>query len=612
MASQPDPQAPGPSGPLGSSAGGAVDAPLLGVARSLKGRAWRLVPVVAREAEALAQAFGLPDIAGRLLASRGVTLDTADAFLDPRLKAALPSPLGFRDMDAAVARLAHAVARRQRVVLFGDYDVDGATSAALMHRYLSALGLSPRIHIPDRLTEGYGPSVDAMRGFAGDGADLVVCLDCGTAAEAPLTAARDAGLDVLVIDHHKAPARLPPAVALVNPNRLDESGAGTGLAAVGVAFLVVAALDRQLRQAGTLPARGGPDLLGLLDLVALGTVCDLVPLVGPNRALVAQGLRVMAKRARPGLRALADQAGVDSAPDAYHLGFLLGPRINAGGRIGDAGLGARLLTTEDEAEAAAIAATLDRLNKERQQIEAAVLDEAAARAEMAGDRPVLVVDGAGWHPGVVGIVAGRLKERFDRPAVVLAHSDDGREAVGSARSIPGVDLGAVVIDAVAEGLARKGGGHAMAAGMTVALDRLDELRAFLDARLAGPVAAARADAALTLDGVLSVDGAGPELVAAVERLAPFGMGNPGPRFAVTPARVVKADVVGRDHVRLIVTGPAGGRLKAMAFRSAETPWGAELLAGKGRAFHLAGRLKRDDWGAEPKAELHLDDAAPAD
>ena len=586
--------------------------PLLGVRQSLRGWRWQMAPVLEREAAGLAQSYQLPDLVGRLLAARGVTLDSAEAFLTPRLKHALPDAMAFQDMRALVARLARAVAAREAVVLFGDYDVDGATSAALLHSYLAHLGLNTRIHIPDRLTEGYGPSEAAMRAFAEAGVTLVVTLDCGTAAHAPLEAARAAGLDVLVIDHHKAPAALPPAVAVVNPNRLDEAGHGRDLAAVGVTFLTAVALNRYLAETGRMARDALPDLLFYLDLVALGTVCDLVPLTGANRAFVAQGLKVMGRRGRPGLRALADRAGVDRAPDVYHLGFLLGPRINAGGRIGDAGLGARLLTTVDDDEARTIAGTLDRLNQERRALEAEILDQAIDQAERASGEGVVFTHGDHWHPGVLGIVAGRLKERYGRPAVVLSGYDQAGQAVGSARSIGGVDIGAAVIDAAAAGLLVKGGGHAMAAGMTVEAGGLAALQAFLDQRLGAAIAAAREDAALVLDGLITVAGATPALIAAIDRIGPFGMGNPAPRFAVPEARVVKADRVGSDHVRLIVTGPAGGRLKAMAFRAAETALGAALLAGSGRRFHLAGRLKHDAWGGADRAELHVEDAAAAD
>ncbi|RME67999.1 MAG: single-stranded-DNA-specific exonuclease RecJ, partial [Alphaproteobacteria bacterium] len=477
--------------------------PLLGVARSLLGQGWYARTAPAHLAEALAQRLGVPEIVGRVLAARGVGLDEAEAFLEPSLRLAMPDPSVLAGMDEAAARLAAAVRGGEDVVIFGDYDVDGATSAALLIRFLRAAGGRARHYIPDRLREGYGPNAAALQRLAAEGAGLVVTVDCGIQSFEALAAAGAAGLDVIVVDHHRALPELPPAVAVVNPNRLDDASGLGHLAAVGVAFMLAVAANRALRSAGHYgAARREPDLLGLLDLVALGTVCDVVPLTGLNRAFVRQGLKVMAARGNAGLRALADVAGLDEPPAAYHAGFLLGPRVNAGGRVGEADLGTRLLSLDDGAEAARIAAHLDALNQERRDIEASVLDAALAKVGDPGGAPVIVAAGRGWHAGVVGIVAARLKDKFRRPTLVVALEDGVGK--GSGRSIAGVDLGAAVIEARRRGLVQAGGGHAMAAGVTVAEDRLDDLRAFLTETLAGPVAAARAEPGLGLDGLLSV------------------------------------------------------------------------------------------------------------
>lgn len=584
---------------------------VLNIQKSILGQAWRWRGLAA---DAIDAGHPPDDLITQLLLSRGCGRDAIDAHRSPSIRAFMPDPSIFRDMDRAAARLADAIERGESVTIFGDYDVDGATSAALLVRLLRELGLAASAYIPDRLMEGYGPSGEALVRLRQQGADLIVTVDCGAQAFEALEMARAVGVDVIVVDHHKCAATLPAAHALVNPNRLDEAeGAAHGhLAAVGVAWLLGAALVRLLRERGRFADRPEPRLLDLLDLVALGTVADVAPLKGLNRAFVAQGLKVMAARRNIGMNALIEAARLTRAPTASDLGFALGPRINAGGRVGRSDLGVRLLTTQDPDEAAAIAAELDQLNEARRAIEAGVQAEAEAASLQIGGSPVAVIAGSGWHPGVIGIVAGRLKEKLGRPAIVIAIGEDGI-GKGSGRSIGGVDLGAAILAAKDSGLLIAGGGHAMAAGVTVAADRIDELRAFLADRLAEAVARAQGDRALLLDAVVAPRGINPELVNAMEEGGPYGMGWPAPRVALGPVRIVKADCVGTGHLRLIVSGDDGASLKAVAFRQADTPLGHALLAApRDRRLWLAGRARIDDWGARPAAELHLDDAAWAD
>jgi single-stranded-DNA-specific exonuclease len=579
----------------------------LGVRRSILGQAWHWRGMPADGLDAATP----DDLVTRLLLTRGCPRDALDAHRAPTIRGFMPDPSIFRDMDRAAERLADAVEAGGPVTVFGDYDVDGATSAALLIRLLRGLGLSPEAYIPDRLMEGYGPSGEALVRIASGGTRLIVTVDCGAQAFEALRQARDAGAEVIVVDHHKCAAELPVAYALVNPNRLDEGeGAAHGhLAAVGVTFLLGAALLRVLRGRGFFGVRPEPKLIELLDLVALGTVADVAQLRGLNRAFVAQGLKVMAGRRNVGLAALAEAARLTRAPLCHDLGFALGPRINAGGRVGKSDLGVRLLTTEDPDEARAIAVELDRLNEERRAIEAEV--QAAAEA-LACDSAVHVAAGQGWHPGVIGIVAGRLKEKLGRPAIVIGVDETGT-GKGSGRSIPGVDLGAAILAAKDEGLLVAGGGHAMAAGLTVMADRIEALRSFLEARLAEDVARATATRALQLDATLAPRGVAPDLVEALEQAGPYGMGWAAPRVAAGPVRVIKADVVGNGHVRLILSGDDGGSLKAVAFRAADGELGQALLgAPKDRKLWVAGRPKIDDWGSRPAAELHLDDAAWCD
>ncbi len=583
--------------------------PFLGVARSLRGRAWRERPGDARAAAAIAEREGLPDIAARVLANRGVTPEAAPAFLRPQLRTSLPDPSGLRDMDMAAERLADAAEAGETVAVFADYDVDGATSAALLARFLEATGGKASVHVPDRITEGYGPNDAAFDRFAAEGRRLVLLVDCGTTAFGPLAHAAGLGLECVVLDHHLPEARLPEALAVVNPNRMDETGALGGLAAVGVVFLLVVAANRALRRRGHYRFRPEPDLRGWLDLVALGTVADVMDLTGLNRTFVARGLEVLARRGNPGIAALLAAAGVERRPGAYHLGFVLGPRINAGGRVGEAGLGARLLATGDADEARRIAEVLERLNSERRQVEADVLAAALATEPEEGAPFVLAV-GEGWHPGVVGIVASRLVERFRRPALVGAL--EGGRIRGSARSVPGVPIGPAVLAARDAGLLEAGGGHDMAAGFTLDEAKRAAFEAFLAERL-GPLVPAEGHVRpLDIDAGLSVAGATGGLLEHLAGIEPFGRGNPEPVFALPAVRVRYARIVGRNHVRADLADAGGGRLAAIAFRSAETPLGQALLETNGRALHVAGTLRADDWRGNGAVQFVVSDAAPAE
>ena len=586
-----------------------------GVERSLAGRAWRWRGGNMAMEDAATGPAGLEDdIVDQLLLARGVERADLDRHRTPTLRGFLPDPSIFRDMETAAERISQAVLTGEKVTVYGDYDVDGATSSALLIRVMRMLGADADYYIPDRLLEGYGPRGQALVGLGESGSSLIVTVDCGAMAFEALGEAHAAGIDVIVVDHHKCAAELPKALALVNPNRLDETDAAAShghLAAVGVAFLLAIAIIRTLRDRGHFDEREEPDLRGLLDLVALGTVADVAALHGLNRAFVSQGLKVMAKRGNVGMSALIDTSRLKRAPQCSDLGFALGPRINAAGRIGDSRLGVRLLTTENVEEARAIAEQLSSLNEDRRAIEAEV--QAAAEEQLASqhNRAVKIVYADGWHPGVIGIVAGRIKERTGRPSLVVALDGDTGKASG--RSIPGVDLGAAIIAAREQGLLLAGGGHAMAAGLTVATDRLDAFADWINDRLSSAVARADAGREMQLDLSLAPRGLTPELVSSLERAGPYGVGWPGPRIAVGPVHVIKADIVGADHLRLIAGSADGGSLKAIAFRAAETEWAQAILhGGKGRRLWLAGRAKIDDWGHTPQAELHLEDAAWAD
>ena len=557
------------------------------------------------------------DLVTQLLLSRGVHRNDLERHRKPTLRSFLPDPSIFRDMDTAAQRLADAVLRQETICIYGDYDVDGATSAALLILLLRQLGVEARHYIPDRLLEGYGPSGEALVRLGQEGNSLIVTVDCGAMAHDALQQAKASGVDVIVVDHHKCSEELPPAAALVNPNRLDEADEAAAhghLAAVGVAFLLAIATVRTLRERGYFANLTEPDLMGLLDLVALGTVADVAQLRGLNRAMVSQGLKVMARRDNIGLSALIDASRLNRAPTCSDLGFALGPRINAGGRVGEATLGVRLLTTRDPEEARDIAARLSALNDERRAIEQAVQEAAEAQIDAQHNRAVLVLAGKGWHPGVIGIVAGRIKEKTGKPALVIAlDADEDGHGKGSGRSIAGVDLGAAIIAARAEGLLVAGGGHAMAAGLTIRPESLNALADYLDERLGRDVTAARSAQSLLLDLSLAPGGLTPALVETLETAGPFGVGWPGPRVAVGPVRLIKCDIVGNDHVRMVAGGDDGRSFKAIAFRAAQSDMGQALLHGsRGRKLWLAGRAKVDDWGSRPAAELHVEDAAWAE
>jgi single-stranded-DNA-specific exonuclease len=591
----------------------------LGVERSACGRAWcdRLDERGAARALAIAQRYAdMPELLARILAGRAVELDAVTSFLDPTVRALMPDPHTLADMRVAAARLTDAIIRGETVAIFGDYDVDGATSAAVLGRYLRHCGLNALIHIPDRLFEGYGPNAEAVRALAARGASLLVAVDCGTTSHEPLLEARNLGLEVIVIDHHQADERLPASVAVVNPNRLDDLSSLGHLAAVGLVFMAVVAVNRELRVRGFwTQERPEPDLLGFLDLVALGTIADVVPLTGLNRAFVAKGLLAMRRRDNPGLTALMDVARLGGPPEPWHLGFLLGPRINAGGRIGRAALGVELLMHEDPSGCVRIAGELDRLNRERQGIEVATVAQAEAEAMAAlgaeEKGAVVVTAGEGWHPGVVGLVAARLRERFGRPAFAIA-LEPGGVGTGSGRSITGVDLGRAVRHAVSTGLLVKGGGHAMAAGVTLRKDRLNAFRAYLEDALASAVETARREDALSIDGAITAAGATNEIVATIARAGPFGAGNPEPIIAFPAHTLVYADEVGQSHMRVRLRAGDGSILNAIAFRAAGQKLGRALEQARGQSVHAAGTLCLDRWNGAERVQLRLIDVAPAD
>ncbi len=579
------------------------------IERSVLGRSWRLRTCDEASALAISQRHGVPEVVGRVLAGRGVRPAEAAAFLNPRLKDWLPDPSHLHDLDRAAERLAAAVLAGEHVGVIGDYDVDGATSTALLTRYLRVLGVPVEVVIPDRMLDGYGPNIRVIDELAAKGCRLLVTLDTGTTAFEPLAHAAEHGLEVIVVDHHAAEARLPAALAVVNPNRVDQTSPLKHLAAVGVTFMVLVGVSRILRRQGAFATRAEPPLLSWLDLVALGTVCDVVPLTGLNRAFVSQGLKIAAAGGLPGVSALAQAAGVARVTDARHLGFALGPRINAGGRIGKSDLGARLLTTDLGDEAAVLAEQLHALNAERQAIERGILEAAlrAVEAQIDAKLPVLVASGSGWHPGVVGIIASRLVERHHRPVIVLGVNDG--IAKGSARSTRGFDIGAAVIAARLEGILQQGGGHRMAAGMTLAAADLDRFQRFLLDRFAAETGGGvPPPEPLELDGALSVGAAQPALASQILQMAPYGPGNAEPRFALTDARVAQARIVGDGHVSAALSGVAGGRVKAIAFRSGGTPLGRELLEGR-MPLHLAGRVKLDTWQGREQVSFEIEDAA---
>jgi single-stranded-DNA-specific exonuclease len=583
----------------------------LGVGASLSGRRWLWREAEPRIAQAIAQRLSAPEILGRLLALRGQSVESARDFLEPTLRALLPDPSGLADMDQAAERLAHAVMRGETVAVFGDYDVDGACSGALMALVLRRLGCVVLSYVPDRMAEGYGPNAMALSGLADRGATLIVCVDCGTAA-APILATLAGRAEVIVLDHHASQGELPRVVAVVNPNRPDCTSGLRTLCAAGVAFMTAVALHRALRRHGFFATRPEPDLKELLDLVALATVCDVMALTGLNRAFVTAGLRVLARRERPGLAALLEAAKINETPSAMSLGWALGPRINAAGRISEADLGLRLLLAEDPLEARSLAATLDSINRTRQTVEADMLDAAMADAQrqIAAGHATVLVSGAEWHAGVVGIVAGRIKERFNRPACVAARGDG--MAKGSGRSVPGIDLGSAIIAARAHGILMQGGGHAMAAGFGLREERLDELHAFLDERLAAAALLPGA-ADLDIEGSVSAGGCTLELAEQISRLAPFGAGNAEPVLVLPRVRASFAERIGKEGntLRVFLEGEGAGRLKSVLFRAGESDLAKALLARDGRVFHVAGHVRAESWQGRTSLGFNIVDAAIA-
>ncbi len=585
----------------------------LGVSRSAAGQVWKFRPSDDRLVLAMCQRHGLPDILARLLVARGVTLEDVPNYLEPRLRDLLPDPSCLTDMDKAAERLALAVERDEKIAVFGDYDVDGATSSAVLSRYFGALGKQLRVYIPDRQKEGYGPNIDAFRQLQDEGHNLIVTVDCGTMAHETLGAAHVAGIDVIVADHHQTGGGLPTCFALVNPRRADDTSGLGHLAAVGVTFLLVIAVNRALRRSGYFDTRDEPDVLGLLDMVALGTVCDVVPLQGLNRALVRQGLTVAAQTSNEGIRALARVSRAAAQMGTYEFGFQLGPRLNAGGRVGEASLGVRLLSTESSEEASGFAMRLDDLNTERRAIEAGVLSEAMHDAENKipahnASPPYFLTAREGWHPGVIGIVAGRIKDKFHRPSFVIALDETGL-GKGSARSISGIDVGRLIAGAVDRGLIEAGGGHAMAAGLTLRADQMAGFEAYLTEELGGLALDGPRD--LWLDASLSPAAANTDLLELINKAGPFGAGNAEPRLVFPAVRVVQSDIVGDGHVRCILAGREGGRLKAIAFSSVPEDVRA-LLTKPPSLCHIAGFLRADNWNGRHDVQLMVHDAAYAD
>jgi len=585
----------------------------LNISRSVTQRVWIDRLPNDQVARAIAQDHDFPEILGRVLAARHVAREDVAQYLEPNMRNLMPDPSTLQDMDKGVERITKAIISGEKIAVFGDYDVDGASSSALLKRYFGLLGAELQIYIPDRLSEGYGPNEQAFKRLSDAGTSLIITVDCGIAAHDPILAVKQSGVDVVVVDHHMASVDLPRAEAVINPNRADDlSGLGS-LAAAGVVFMLCAALNRHLREKNWFSSsKPEPDLMPLLDLVALATVCDVVPLQGLNRAFVAQGLKIMGQRNNIGLAALSDVVGLKRRPDTQALGFMLGPRINAGGRLGASDLGALLLCEQDRGRAEKLSAELNKLNQKRQLIEESILTPALIEAEQAmgktGQLAVIIVAGDGWHAGVLGIIASRLKERFNRPAIAIGFDDKG-QGTGSARSITGVDLGLAIRKAQEQGLLVKGGGHAMAAGMTIERAMLGDFRAFMEHALAEQTTQAIANAGLSIDGALSAGAANLKLIELLERAGPYGAGNPKPRFAFPAHRITYADYVGTGHIRCTLVSGDGARLKAIAFRAADGPLGDMLVNENHRPLHIAGSLARDDWGGRQSVQLFIDDAA---
>ena len=567
------------------------------------------MPVDERKAELIAQRFALPLPVARIIASRGIPVDDVANFINPKLQNLMPDPFCMKDMEKAAKRIAEAIVKKQKVAIIGDYDVDGATSSSVLRLYLESVGIEPEIHIPER-DEGYGPSRQAFDEFAALGAELVITVDCGTTAFDVFDYAGSLNIPVIVLDHHEAEVRLPEVYAVVNPKRLDESDDYPYLkymAAVGVVFCTIVAVNRELRKQGFFAGREEPNLLQWLDLVALGTVCDMVPLLGLNRAFVRQGLRIMSLRSNTGLRALIDKSGISEAPSAFHLGYVLGPRINACGRVGEASLGNKLLCSRDDFQAGQLADKLNEFNAQRKEIEAYVLLSAIEMLEgTPQEYPIAFAAGKDWHQGVVGIVAGKLKERYNVPAFVMSIEPD--EVKGSARSVPGVDLGALIIAAKEKGLLTKGGGHTMAAGFSLPEDKIEAFRRFAGEYVRQKLGEEDVAPVIEVDSALDLLGANTDFAAALELLEPFGAGNAEPKIVLEHVRVVKPGIVGAGHVRCFLTSGNGGSLKAMAFKIADTELGKTLLNSQGAAFDIAGVLRRDNWQGRNSVQFIIDDA----
>ena len=581
--------------------------------KSLGGNFWAKTQADERLVETLCQRLGLPYVICRILASRGITADGAENFLNPKLQNLMPNPSCLKDMDKAAKRLAAAVVAGEKIGIIGDYDVDGATSSSVLRRFLEFFGLKVLVHIPDR-DEGYGPSFQAFEEFAAQNIKLVVTTDCGTTAFEELDSAAADGFDVLVIDHHEAEVRLPKVMAVVNPKRLDEENDYPYLkylAAVGVVYLLIVAVNRELRNNGFYEEHPAPDLLTLLDLVALGTVCDVVPLLGLNRAYVKQGLKIMSKRQNEGIKALADVAGLNEAPTAFHLGYILGPRINAGGRVGDASVGNRLLCANDAETAKALAEELNKFNIERKDIEAYVLLQAIEQLESAPQKyPMAFVFGTDWHQGVIGIVAGKLKERYNLPAFVMSVEHD--EVKGSARSIPGVDLGALIMAAKEKGILTKGGGHVMAAGFSLCEENMEAFRQFVGEYISDKLGDENVVPVMDIDGVVSFSGANLDLAEKLQSIEPFGAGNPEPRIVIENVKIVRPSIIGSGHVRCFLSGDNnGGSLKAIAFRAADNAIGAAMLQTRGERFNVAGQLRKDIWQGKTFVQFVIEDMMAA-
>lgn len=578
---------------------------------SVVGNHWHIFEPSERDILTLIQRFGLTETTAKVVLNRGITLETVDSYLNPTLRQSLPDPFHLLDMDKAVTYILKAIQDKKKIAVFGDYDVDGATSSSLLHLFFRAIGIDITIYIPDRMTEGYGPNSNAFTKLKESGIDLVITVDCGAVSFEPIEHAKSIGLDVIVVDHHLGAETLPDAIAVVNPNRLDETTEYRYLAAVGVCYLLIIALNKKLRENGYYHGTiKEPNLLSFLDIVALGTVCDVMPIKGLNRVFVRQGLRIMAKGQNLGLRTLSDVASIDSFPSSYHLGFALGPRINAGGRVGQANLGSRLLTTTQQAEAFEIANLLSMYNDERKEIENNVLEEAIATIERQENIPVCIIAmGEGWHQGVIGIIASRLKDRYDRPSIVL--SVEGNIAKASARSVKGIDMGAAVSEAKKQGLLIAGGGHEMAAGFSVETDKIELLSQFLNERFSKALEDYQSKKSLKIDAVMSIKGVSVGMIKELEKAAPFGVGNPSPKFVLYNCMIIRTDIVGEKHVRCIIgshmTGQSGPTIKAMSFRSVDTEIGTVLLHSKGKLAHIAGQVRINSWQGNETAEFTIED-----